>query len=115
MKLNCKPGDLAIVIRPSLRGQQLLGMIVRVLRAAPPNDFRLPDGTLQVGGGPGSWVIEFPRTVEVPMQYRSGKVGTRQALFGVVDDHYLRPIRDPGDDAADETLQWLGVPSKEAA
>ena len=32
-------------------------------------------------------------------------------------DARLRPIRDPGDDAKDETLSWLPVPSteKEAA
>lgn len=30
-------------------------------------------------------------------------------------DDVLRPIRDPGDDATDETLQWLPVPSKEVA
>jgi hypothetical protein len=32
-------------------------------------------------------------------------------------DSILRPIRDPGDDAQDETLSWLPVPSteKEAA
>ena len=27
-------------------------------------------------------------------------------------DKNLRPIRDPGDDAQDETLKWLDVPSK---
>lgn len=30
-----------------------------------------------------------------------------------VYDGALRPIRDPGDDAQDETLQWLQVPATE--
>jgi hypothetical protein len=30
-----------------------------------------------------------------------------------VADDCLRPIRDPGDDAQDETLSWLPVPSRE--
>ena len=28
-------------------------------------------------------------------------------------DSQLRPIRDPGDDARDETLEWLPVPSRD--
>jgi hypothetical protein len=30
-----------------------------------------------------------------------------------VADACLRPIRDPGDDASDETLEWLPVPSRD--
>jgi hypothetical protein len=32
-----------------------------------------------------------------------------------VYDGALRPIRDPGEDAQDETLSWLPVPSREGA
>jgi hypothetical protein len=35
--------------------------------------------------------------------------------YGFVLDFQLRPIRDPGDDAQDETLDWLPVPTKELA
>lgn len=31
-----------------------------------------------------------------------------------MDDYDLRPIIDPGDDATDETLTWLPVPSRES-
>jgi hypothetical protein len=31
----------------------------------------------------------------------------------VLRDDYMRPLRDPGDEAKDETLLWLPVPSDE--
>ncbi|MFN4121285.1 hypothetical protein [Acidovorax sp.] len=59
------------------------------------------------------------RVVETDGQFWS----TEKSLDGnekypiLVPDSCLRPIRDPGDDAQDETLQWLPEPStvKEAA
>ena len=101
--MNCKPGDLAVIIKPSLRGPQLLGMIVTVLHAAPAHDFRLPDGYVQQGGFPGYWVIEFQRPIEVPTT-----LGARMARYGTAPDFALRPIRNqPG---ADETLRWADRP-----
>lgn len=79
--MNCKPGDLAVVIR-CLRPANL-GRVLRVVR---PHEF-FPD----------AWVVE-------------GQAGGDCAL-----DSWLRPIRDPGDDAVDETLHWLPVPVKEVA
>ena len=110
MKLNCKPGDLAIIIRPSVSGPQLLGMIVKVLHAAPTHNFALPDGYVQMSDRPGYWVVEFPRPIDVPVQI--GRiVGTRTARYAIAPDRALRPIRD--NDGEDETLQW--VPRKVTA
>ena len=105
--MNCKPGDLAVIIKPSLRGPQLLGMIVTVLHAAPQRDFRLPDGFWQFNDSPGYWVIELPRLMEVPILLR-GAPGTRPSRHGIAPDSAMRPIRNqPG---ADETLRWADRP-----
>ncbi len=69
----------------------------------------LPDGYPQEPARRKNvWVVEWASE----MSYPTG-IGDRLTKFGVMPDHALRPIRDPGDDATDETLQWLPVPSKE--
>lgn len=83
--MNCKPGDLAIVVlSPAI--PELLGMIVQVTKLSDefPNSWDT-EPPVYISGNP--WPVSF-------------------------DDRSLRPIRDPGDDAQDETLQWLDVPSK---
>lgn len=84
--MNCKTGDLAI--------------LVRVLK--PKNSWLI--GRLLIVGAPSyyyekSWAIDPPLLDPV-----SGRE------FHIKDEH-LRPIRNPGHDAADETLSWLPVPS----
>ena len=79
--MNCKPGDLAIVVKT--RGRpDAIGRIVRVVRPAQP-------GRL----GP-AWVIDPPLVL---------KRGSGDEVY----DCALRPIRDPGDDAKDEMLRPL--------
>lgn len=103
--MNCKPGDLAVVVGAKLT-PELIGAIVRVVRPALPGE--------RYGSG---WVFN-PRT-DGPFWVISGEgrllptrgskgtfklVGERPAL-----DSMLRPIRDqPG---ADETLTWAGLPA----
>lgn len=88
MKLNCKPGDLAIiVIRAGIPGSEHAGKIVQV------TNLRNID----------TW------TYEPLLANPSGGF-----YEGIVDD-FLRPMRDPGDDAVDETLSWLPVPELERA
>lgn len=83
--LNCKPGDLAIVV--SGRPVENLGRVIRVIEIKPIAYLM-------------AWSFEGD-LLDVDM----------------VDDSCLKPLRDPGDDARDETLMWLPVPSttKEAA
>lgn len=86
--MNCKPGDLALVVR-SILGNE--GKVVRCIRWSEK--------------WPGVWVIDRP-------------IGLLDGCaVSYAPDWMLRPIRDPGDDAQDETLSWLPVPSteKEAA
>lgn len=86
MKLNCKPGDLARIIHhPTL--PEYADRIVRCVRTHVH-----PRGRI-------GWIIE-PRL---------------PCGCDVVADDLLRPIRDPGDDAVDETLTWLPSPVKEVA
>jgi hypothetical protein len=85
--LNCKPGDLAVVIK-SEKVADTTGAIVRILRPY--------DGSMFARFGPAWWV-----------EYQG------QEHHGV--DAFLRPIRDPGEDAQDETLNWLSTPVPEAA
>lgn len=92
--------------------QEVVGAMVVVLERAPEHPFVLPNGRLADGGRDG-WVIEFQR----PVKGLLSNGLSIETKFGVSADRNLRPIRDPGDDAQDETLQWLPVPSteKEAA
>ena len=114
MKLNCKPGDLIVVIRPTLHGTQLLGMLATVLYAAPRHGFKLPDGYPQEGCPPYFWLLEFPHEISAPINV-NGHGGYRRTRYGTAPDRCLRPINNPGEDATDETLQWLEVPRKVAA
>ncbi len=104
--MNCKPGDLAV--RVAAFGDSLMevGALVRCVR--------LNRGVVRLVGvqdGPGhevnnTWQVEW-----------RGKTHSPCGRILAIPDEHLRPIRDPGDDAQDETLQWLPVPSteKEAA
>lgn len=92
--LNCKPGDLAVVVR-SMAGNE--GVIVRCLRLIRAEaTYRANDGSEY---NSAVWEIDRP----LP-----DWVGGVDFTF---PDVQLRPIRDPGDDARDETLEWLPVPS----
>ena len=87
--MNCKPGDLALIVY-SRAGNE--GKIVRCLRFI---------GHVPGWAGYDCWEID-----------QSIK-GTFGDLTNTVQDAHLRPLRDPGDDAQDESLSWLPVPSRE--
>lgn len=84
--MNCRPGDLAVVVKAKLDPNQL-GKIVTVLEW----------DTLFLG-----WKVSPP-------------IITDGSPWMAVADHALRPIRDPGDDAVDEVIQRIGTPHKETA
>jgi hypothetical protein len=96
--LNCKPGDLAVIVAPyALSGR---GSVVKVLRPARHRENLLGAEFTLVYGEFG-WVCQGSVTME------SGAVERLTAI----SDGCLRPIRDPGEDARDETLSWKRVPS----
>ena len=86
--MNCKPGDLAVVVRThptEAATAQFLGRCVTLTAIDPMH--------------PGCWRYE-----EMPLRGRHR--GQRVDWFSVPDE-WLRPIRDPGDDAKDEMLRPL--------
>jgi hypothetical protein len=85
--MNCKPGDLAFYVGEDVSQH---GRVVRCIEIHPFSE---------VMGDP-CWVTDPSLPVEGGF------------LSLAVIDCALRPIRDPGDDAQDETLQWLPVPSQ---
>jgi len=82
MGLNCKPDDLAVIVRTHASKGDLLGRIVRVKELREE---------ITAGMGP-TWT------------YEPQLVATDGRKIFRVNDCALRPIRDPGDDAVDETL-----------
>jgi len=99
--MNCKQGDLAIIVRSKAGNEGRLCTVLEMLGENPfydgfPWNFR--DGPC--------WLIEYAGT---PAFDNFGQKYKRAPI----PDAWLRPIRDPGEDAQDETLQWLPVPSRE--
>ncbi len=94
--MNCKQGDLAVLIRVvSPHCNPNLGRFFEVLRPT-------------VLDGEPAWTIRIVGTPGVNDQGHELREGKAR-------DRSLRPIRDPGDDAQDETLSWLPAPHKEHA
>ena len=88
--MNCKPGDIAIVVG----GNPYAGRLVEVLYAAPVGqEFQLPDGVTAAPTLPGRWVIKSLGS-PFPAPMRSGC--TRAARYGVGSDSFLRPLPGQG-------------------
>lgn len=99
--MNCKPGDLAVIVSASGYGTagrisgMLVGRIVRVVVLEKPT-------TDLVCFSPLVWKFEEPIHLQL-----DGKWFTANGIA----DKCLRPIRDnPGEDI---TLTWRDVPTKE--
>jgi len=89
MTLRCRPGDLAILVKSELGIN--LGKFCTVESACDSI----------------SWFVEFAHAIN----WCNGHYGRA----GVVDDAWLRPIRNPGDEAQDEMLRPLPVPVEDFA
>ena len=88
--MNCKPGDLAIVVRARVPAN--LGRIIRVIVFNPNARFVNRPGVF------GGWEYEGEELIPSEPGYRCR----------AVRDECLRPLRNQ--DGADETLQWAGKP-----
>jgi hypothetical protein len=93
--MNCKQGDLAVFIRSDAGNE---GRVVTCVRLTAIEELQLLGWRLDVGP---VWVID-----QVVLT-------THGRLAPLAADSYLFPIRDPGEDAKDETLQWKKVPTKQ--
>ena len=93
--MNCKPGDLAVMVRSAASNH---GLIVSCLKIA--TDKEMIDCGFDFRNTP-AWVVD--RKI----------ISNHGTLINIVPDSFLRPIRDnPGDD---ETLTWAGKPEHVAA
>lgn len=101
--MNCKPGDLARIVHPTLYGK-----FVDVMYAEPNGDYILPDGFRAISVESGLvWVCRaHGAPFDAPIK-RDHSV-TRKARFAAISDRWLRPIRDT--DGEDETLTWCSKP-----
>lgn len=84
--MNCKPGDLAVVVKTHCEAMDLLGKVILVGAAEP------------------AMALPHWRAVPPVIDPKDGK----EWVFA---DMQLRPIRDQ--DGEDETLQWAGLPHKQ--
>ena len=96
--MNCKPGDLAIVIRAG-QTPQMLGRIVTVVRAPVHEEiFETHLGSIRwTGNCSDTWVVSSNH----PMPWKSVGGSHHLALERVFRDECLRPI-NPGDLVEDE-------------
>jgi hypothetical protein len=92
--MNCQKGDLAVIVS----GTENIGRIVTVLAVSELH-------------GAGWWYVEIHGSPGTGTWHGTNERGHDK--YGHISDRRLRPIRDPGDDAQDETLDWLQVPTKQ--
>lgn len=103
MRLNCKPGDLAVIVKAP-KNSKNLGRFVRCVAFE----------------GLVPWTCDGGKVRDLPtwrIDVRLGRPITHEQYRDwdwLISDELLRPIRDPGEDARDETLEWLPVPSRES-
>lgn len=94
MILRCKPGDLCVIV--SATNPKNRNRFVTVL----PGEPRSIEGY-------DCWLVSSPTPLAVLSP--DGSAGYQ----AWVPDAWMRPIRDPGEDAQDETLTWKPVPMKD--
>jgi len=101
--MNCRPNDIARIVAPYAAIAR--DRLVEVVRLMDPAGEALPtpDGGIchytAKGNGP-CWLVRG----RIP----SGWGFDLSETF--IADECLRPIRDPGSDAVDETLSWRPLP-----
>jgi len=99
--VNCKPGDLAIRVSGPGNAYIPIGSIVRCISYRPGKAIsKHLDGSSRIIKN--RWHVE-----------RNGKQSSHLGLDLTIPDSELRPILNPGEDAQDETLSWVPVPSRE--
>lgn len=95
--MNCKPGDLAVLVKSFVNNE---GRIFRCIRLASEREVKANCFWVY----PNAWVID------TPLLTNTGN------FVAMAYDQHMRPIRDPGEDAQDESHAWLPpVPTKEHA
>lgn len=97
--MNCKQGDLAILVRARL--PQNVGRVVRVLFGVAPGCRPIdPAGEKHRAKGGFRWMVEAEGS-SFYSKRASGSIDRHP--YGAVPDAWLRPLRDQ--DGLDETLR----------
>lgn len=102
--MNCKPGDLALIVSGPDR---VIGALVRVLELAPVGrEAVAPDGEIHAASKHERprWLVEVLGSRVKCFRLNGMPVWHR---YIVAPDSVLRPIGNPGDDAVDESSAWL--------
>lgn len=105
MTLRCKPGDIAVVVHPDNQGA-----LVRVL--CPSSKEQIYQSAMGCSGR----IWECEALSRIKMWNAAFFTRDPDALPGEVVpflDAHLKPLRDPGEDAQDQTLSWKPVPLPE--
>lgn len=106
MKLNCRPGDLAIIICGPCAG-----VLVHVLRLAPVGViFRAKSGRPHAPCGQATWEIKSAGQkllIKRVSRETGAPAPSSRSIYGCIKDSGLRPLRNPGDDEADESHAYL--------
>ncbi|MDR9839427.1 KOW motif-containing protein [Herbaspirillum huttiense] len=98
--MNCKPGDLAIII-----AGEFSGLIVKVIEVAPVVRFSLPDGRPHEPCSIGDWIVKLPRMLNCPTK----RGNTIPSEWAACPDSKLCPVS--GLPMEEETEQKLKEPA----
>lgn len=106
-KLNCRAGDLAVVVKSQIGNE---GKIVRCLRLLEAGDILKSEEGVNVIYSKGH-VVGKAWITDVPISFsRTKSAGWVKVNLAI--DEALRPIRDT--DGEDEMLRIVGLPSEVA-
>jgi len=102
--MNCEKGDLARILHIHAHLSEAAGRFVTCVE-------------LIVFNGEPAWRLD--RRVEFVVTGNFRALGKQfwageSVFFDQLQDKYLRPIRDPGEDAVDEVLRKVGHPLSES-
>jgi len=100
--LNCKPGDLAVIVR-SPASPENIGKIVRVMRTAIEGE-QIEGWRVALRSDFPAWIVESVGSDLVWHGFRlaNGSKTVSIVRLRAYADYCLKPIRDPGDDAVDQ-------------
>lgn len=102
--MNCKPGDLAIIVGAT-KAPDNNGKIVEVVRPAVAGEVMFG---LRVRPREASWIV---RSIGSPLTITLAGI-PYQSHERPYQDRFLRPIRPQPDDATDEMVLIAGKPAE---
>jgi hypothetical protein len=99
--MNCKPGDLAVIVRAV--HPENVGCLVHVLGPSGENAAK----NLTHHRGEVLWLVQAQRPLRTTFYLAGVPVDVKPTDTTNMPDSHLRPIRPQSDDATDESHAWL--------